>query len=72
MSLPFRYLLCDSLFPWQPLSLCALYFKTDKERRDPPALRGTWGRETMCDLGCVVASQPGLTHLPLAVHALLG
>lgn len=34
MSLPFRYLLCDSLIPWQPLSLCALYFKTDKERPD--------------------------------------
>lgn len=71
MSLPFRYLLCDSLFPWQPLSLCASYFKTDKERRDPPVLRGTWGREAICNLGCV-ASQPVLAHLPLVVQASLG
>ena len=57
-----------AFFPWQPLRLCALYFQTDKERRDPPALltQGTSGRKVTCDSGCV-ASQPVLSHLPLVV-----
>lgn len=72
MSLPFRYLLCDSLLPWQPLSLCALYSATDKERRDPPTLltQSAWRGEAVYDLGCM-ASQPVLTHLSVVVHALL-
>ena len=72
MSLSFRYLLCDSLLPWQPLSLCGLYFRTDKERQDPPIpLAGsTWWGEAICDWGCV-ASRPMLTHLPLVVRASL-
>jgi len=38
--------------------------KLIRKGRDPPVLRGTWGREAICDLGCI-ASQPVLTHLPL-------
>lgn len=65
MSLPFRYLFSDSLLPWQQLlSLCTLYFKTDKDRPWVPGGERpyvTW----------LHGLQLALAHLPLVVHALL-